>query len=143
MSSESESDTEDLLDEPQLDTEIETETEIEIETEIETEIEPQELSDDDESVEEVDEIIIEHKKIEKLEIKKITTPKYLFKFEYVRIICLRACDIRNKINVNPEEAKRLAKKDLIEGKIDYTICRPLQDGTIEKWNLKDLYFKKK
>lgn len=143
MDSDSDSDHEtEISDEIEINSLDEDSVELDLENqdELEDNLDDNDIPDDD--LDDVDEIKIEIKKIEKLEIKKITTPKYLFKFEYVRIIGMRAFEIRNQINVNPLESKRLAKIDLMNGKLNYLIRRPLADGTFEEWNLNELYFKK-
>lgn len=76
------------------------------------------------------------------DIEKNLTPKYLFKFEYVKIISKRVAEIRNIENISLLEAKQLAKKELREGKLNYTIKRTLPNGKSIYYNVNDLYIKK-
>lgn len=80
--------------------------------------------------------------IEKEKNKIESTPKYLFKFEYVKIISKRVAEIRNIKKVDFLEAQRLAKQELKEGKLNYTIKRTLPDGTFDYYKVNDLYIKK-
>lgn len=70
------------------------------------------------------------------------TPKYLFKYEYVKIISKRVAEIRNFNKINFLEAQKIAKQELKEGKLNYTIKRYLPNGIPVHYKLNDLYIKK-
>jgi len=70
------------------------------------------------------------------------TPKYLFKYEYIKIISKRVAEIRNFKKINFLEAKKIAKQELKEGKLNYTIKRYLPNNIPVYYKLNDLYIKK-
>ena len=73
-----------------------------------------------------------------------TTIPILTKFEYTRILGLRATQIENNsplfINVDDSviDSYLIARKELEAKKLPFIICRPLPGGKMEYWDINDL-----
>jgi DNA-directed RNA polymerase subunit K/omega len=73
----------------------------------------------------------------------ITIP-ILTKFEYTRVLGLRATQIENnsplfiKIDDSIIDSYIIARKELEAKKLPFIICRPLPGGKIEYWDINDL-----
>ena len=72
------------------------------------------------------------------------TIPFLTKFEMTRVIGIRTtqldygADPLIPINNSIIDSKLIAIKELEQNKLPFIICRPLPNGTIEYWNIKDL-----
>ena len=72
------------------------------------------------------------------------TIPFLTKFEMTRVIGIRTTQLDYgaepliPINNSIIDSKLIAVKELEQNKLPFIICRPLPNGTIEYWNIKDL-----